>query len=161
MGASYLNIHEIATPNKRFLGENGGRSVAMVARFKVFSCSVRSLLAKMPVRLLLMQKNSAKISKLFYCNAYYQDEKYYIRIQHFNESRRQKLTKYSGRWQWLSNWVLIGWYHQLFFESDLDCPDTETTNINLYHVTKNVSLTCLLLFITSTKKCIVSRQFHP
>lgn len=65
---------------------------------------------------------------------------------------RQKLTKYSGGWQWLSNWVLIGWYHQLFFESDLDCPDTETTNINLYHVTKNVSLTCLLLFITSTKK---------
>lgn len=88
MGASYLNIHEIATPNKRFLGENGERSVAMVARFKAFSCSVRSLLAKMPVRLLLMQKNSAKISKLFYCNAYYQDEKYYIRIQHFNESRR-------------------------------------------------------------------------
>lgn len=66
MGASYLNIHEIATPNKRFLGENGGRSVAMVARLKAFSCSVRSLLAKMPVRLLLMQKNSAKISKLFY-----------------------------------------------------------------------------------------------
>ena len=153
MGASYLNIHEIATPNKRFLGENGGRSVAMAARFKAFSCSIRSLLAKMPVRLLLMQKNSAKISKLFYCNAYYQDEKYYIRIQHFNESRRLHCKS-------LQNTVGDG-NGQLFVESDLDYPVTETTNINLYHVTKNVSLTCLLLFITSTKKCIVSRQFHP
>lgn len=153
MGASYLNIHEIATPNKRFLGENGGRSVTMAARFKAFSCSIRSLLAKMPVRLLLMQKNSAKISKLFYCNAYYQNEKYYIRIQHFNESRRLHYKS-------LQNTVGDG-NGQLFFESDLDYPVTETTNINLYHVTKNVSLTCLLLFITSTKKCIVSRQFHP
>ena len=94
MGASYLNIHEIATPNKRFLGENGGRSVAMVARFKVFSCSVRSLLAKMPVRLLLMQKNSAKISKLFYCNAYYQDEKYYTPISSIRICLAQFLSAY-------------------------------------------------------------------